>query len=524
MAPGADLTAQCPPARMPKLKYRNPLPTTESTPSLESRRDSAHQSPDAEESRSLSSTNSSPSNYTPSIDTASLTSSSLASTAPSVASSDDAQSSKKKKKTGVFGFLSLKEPSKDAFKQYAEAQRKQAAEKGAPSPPSTRGSTSSSFTAKKLPDSVPKVNSKWDGVPEIVKKQQHNKSSASSKKTRHSVRSQSSQSSRCSAETWDSSRVSVLTDGTQNPPTSVATPEPSTGNLDARDGSRSASPRLSISTLPELSYYFPQPLQDTATHSDAQPDVYHPSVFENTPRSSSSTFNLGSPLEGVLPGLRSDSPASSTGSADTVVRDTADAIFKKLNDQPQKSLWGDAPAVQLPDEEARVAVPESHNFLFDDQPSLEDTQPATPPSVPHYAPSRPVQNFSRPMSSHFNTTPPPAIQAPSYRTTPTGPALPTLYETSLASTQSLNMAESIHSVDSDETVQYERDTDTYSIAPSTVAPSVLSAHWHDSPRERLGLGGRLRMNAQTPWESQGEEPGKLKKYRLSMFGKAAPRA
>lgn len=68
------------------------------------------------------------------------------------------------------------------------------------------------------------------------------------------------------------------------------------------------------------------------------------------------------------------------------------------------------------------------------------------------------------------------------------------------------------------------DDDSYSIAPSTVAPSVLSAHWHDSPRERLGLGGRLRMNDVLPWESQRESQDKPKKHRLSIFGKVTPRA
>jgi hypothetical protein len=96
-----------------------------------------------------------------------------------------------------------------------------------------------------------------------------------------------------------------------------------------------------------------------------------------------------------------------------------------------------------------------------------------------------------------------------------GSGLPTLYEASLASNDS---------GDSDETVQDDQDDDSYSVTPSTIAPSELSAHWHESPRERLGLGGRLRMDAALPWEGQGDEPGKLKKYRLSIFGKVTPQA
>jgi hypothetical protein len=143
--------------------------------------------------------------------------------------------------------------------------------------------------------------------------------------------------------------------------------------------------------------------------------------------------------------------------------------------------------------------------------SKADSPMASPP-IAHYAPARPIQNFSRPMSSHGVSPPTRPISTSSYRTTPRTSGLPTLYEASLASTES------------EETEQDERDEDSYSIAPSTVAPSILSAHWHDSPRERLGLGGRLRMNDPLPWEAQRDPPGKLKKYRLSMFGKATPRA
>lgn len=517
MAPGADLTALSPPARIPKLKYRNPLPTGETTPSLETRRDSTQQPRDLDEPPATSFPNTS-SDHVPSFDTANLTSPSLASTASSVASSDDSRSSKKKKKTGVLGFLSLKEPSQDAFKQYAEMQRKQAAEKGTPSP-SSSNRPMSSYSAKKLPENIPKVNSKWDGVPDSIKNK-HRKSSGSSKKNRYSILSQTSHISQATTGTWNASKTSIMTDGTQNPPNSIASPALSVSDLTIRERSRSTSPSPSTATLPDISYYFPQPLEATATPPEFHPNAYYPAVVESTPRSSSSISDLSSPLD-QLPGLRPDSPASSTGSADTVIRDTADAIFEKLNDQPQKVLWGNAPAVQSFDEELRATVPESHDFLFNDPPALNDSESAaamSPPSIPRYTSARPVQNFSRPMPSNVNPLPPRSIRIPSYRSMPIGSALPTLYEASLAST------DSIHSADSDETVQDDKDTDSHSIAPSTVAPSELSAHWHDSPRERLGLGGHLRMDAELPWEGQREEPGKLKRYRLSMFGKATPRA
>lgn len=133
--------------------------------------------------------------------------------------------------------------------------------------------------------------------------------------------------------------------------------------------------------------------------------------------------------------------------------------------------------------------------------------PSSPSSVAYYAPTKPIHNFSRPMSMmdfRPSTNRTPTISA--YRRPPSTSALPTLYEASFASsTESFN------------TVR-EDDGDTQSIAPSTIAPSEMSKHWYESPRERLGLGGRLKMNDVSPWDNQGETLGKPKKSRLSMFG------
>jgi hypothetical protein len=524
MALSANLTGQTPPARIPKLKYRNPLPANDHLPALDPPRSRDLQSTiDIHDDPPATPSSTAPSSYCrPSFDTASRSSPSLASPASSVTASDDSTSSKKKKKkTGsVLGFLSLKEPSQVAFEQFAEAQRKQAADKGTRSPTSR---PSTSYASKKLPENIPKVNSKWDGVPDSLKSRHPKstksiKSSASSNKNRHSVTSQESQTPPSTALPRNDSRASIMTDGTRNPPNSVASPAASVSNLDFCDDTeaRSATP-----TLPEVSFYSPEPIDANVAHAHlSQPLAYHPPVPDSSSRSSGSISDRGS-FSDQVPGLRPDSPASSTDSGDTVVRDTADIIFKKLNEQPQKSFWGETPGVQSPEEAIATTVPESHDFLFDHQPPMDlssSNSPATTPSVPHYAPTRPVQNFSRPMSFHTTSPPARSSKSPSYRTTPVSSGLPTLYEASLASIESDGNL-------SDETVQDHDDTDAQSIAPSTIAPSELSAHWRDSPRERLGLGGRLRMNAELPWEvqGQGESPGKLKKYRLSMFGKVTPR-
>ena len=73
-----------------------------------------------------------------------------------------AQSAKSKKKSSFLGTLFTKEPSTDAFLQMQNQSRKQMAEHpGRAKPPGMSGV--SSF---KIPEHVPKVNSKWDGMPQ----------------------------------------------------------------------------------------------------------------------------------------------------------------------------------------------------------------------------------------------------------------------------------------------------------------------------------------------------------------------
>jgi hypothetical protein len=76
------------------------------------------------------------------------------------------QQTKDKKKGGMLGFLTLKEPSTNALEQFAAEQKKAAAEKAARA--SAVGLTS--VSTQKLPEYVPKVNSKWDGLPEDARK------------------------------------------------------------------------------------------------------------------------------------------------------------------------------------------------------------------------------------------------------------------------------------------------------------------------------------------------------------------
>lgn len=529
MAPRVDLTAHPPPAsaRIPKLKYRNPLPADQISVSSRDSHDTGASSTSAQDRSATPDTAIASSSSRPSYETANLTSPSLASLSLSASSSNGSGSSsskKKKKSSSVFGFLTLKEPSQLALEQFAQASRQPIPAKGTSSSSSRHSSIQSNpYEGQKLPSNVPKVNSKWDGVPDSVKPAKSRNSvststSSSTKSERNSWSARASLSSRHGNQVapWNESQVSVVTTETRNPPNSIASAANSTVQFSshARDVSRESR----TSGTSAVSYYSPHvPMVSGALPVES-------STTESEPRLSASTFDGRSSIESSFD-FRADSPASSADSVDTVVRDTADNIFRKLNDQPQPNVWGEpSPSANICDDKL---VPDSHDFLFNEQPIAQPAKNDSPmtsptvssfsPTVEHYVPPRPMQNFSRPMAPR-KAAPPSMPPTTRYRITPASSGLPTLYEASLASTESLATVQ-LGQDQQDEQEEHDNDNDdAQSIAPSTIAPSVLSTHWYESPRERLGLGGRLRMsNDLSPWDN-GESLGKPRKNRLSMFG------
>ncbi|EUC30963.1 hypothetical protein COCCADRAFT_7085 [Bipolaris zeicola 26-R-13] len=510
-----------PPARIPRLRYRNPLPSASLPKSFHG--SGPHPAYSTQEPPVAPDPNSNlPSTLAPSPSQPALvTSSSLASLHSSTSSSgNDSKSSKKKKKTSsVLGFLSLKEPSQAALDQIVQQQRKQ--NSGSSTPPSA-----TYHASQKLPPHVPKVNSKWDGVPESVKQRHSPTSNPSTKDNRSSVSSKSSFGSHLKTRQWNHSDLSIMTDGTRNPPNSIASV--SVSNLPRHETATGLGSSPSTATFPNASPYLADgPLTPTSLHSPS----FSTQMADRSNFQSTTNRPLDSP-SGSRPSMdgsihsRPHSPASSTTSADTITMDTADTIFRKMNDRPSQGTLGrEAPVAELQDRSKPDIVPESHDFLFQPQPQPSpaintrsiDLSVAYSRSsdefIPPYSPVRPVQNFSRPTAPAAPTAPtgPPPVQrntfmAP-YRRPPQAPALPTLYESSLAST--------------DESEDDDDNGDARSIAPSTIAPSELSLHWYESPRERLGLGRRLQINDVLPWDEQRGGKGKPKKSRLLVFGRSS---
>lgn len=505
----ADMAAQSLP-RMSKLNYKNPLPAHDMSltpwPSQNIHNSELQQTYNTHRTPATAPSPSPSPNTRSSSDSASSTSPSLASTSSNRGSSHESKSKKKTKSNSVFGFLSLKEPSQLALEQLAEQQRNPS------NKPSPSSSAACSFTGKKLPASVPKVNSKWDGVPDKFKTRDSGSSHMS--RDRSSTLSRKTQGSQSTSTPWLEYSGSMTRNYMNTPPNTIASSTTSGSNLSTYQNHPSVTSSTASVVLPETSWYVTdenEPMASGALPPDSpRADSFYGTVAKSLPSPPESRFDLG-PSSDESSDVRSVSPSSSTGSVDTIVRDTAEFIFNELNHRPHRGLWIDNEStVRMPTGRVPDAVPESHDFLFNPQSTAEqqvNNLPIASPSTQHYTPTRSVQNFSRPMLFQNNTSPTPSPRRPSvYRKAPLTSALPTLYELSLASTESL------------ETVR--DNSDACSIAPSSIAPSELSTQWFDSPRERLGLGGRLRKNDVLPWEKTEDKP---KKSRLLMFGRGSAR-
>ncbi|KAF1999427.1 hypothetical protein P154DRAFT_523234 [Amniculicola lignicola CBS 123094] len=490
------------PRRVPKLTYKTPLPSDQT--SLSSATTSSadthptQSSLDDSLADSISPAASSP--VRPAFER-SITSTTLASDVS--ASSSKAASHKKKKPNSVLGFLTLKEPSQNALEQFAEQQRRQAAEKG--------GKPNAGFlvgvSTQKLPPSVPKVNSKWDGVPEAVKGKDSviskrgsvasrtpSRSSNSSQNPPNSPSSSSSSAANVPRHFFITSSAFDAT-GRRDSGPSVVTAGPSKGTL--------SSP--SMSSLPEMTYFFPDDLSASGALPPSTPAPNIPSTSAAPP-----VFASGSDIPPLSPSLST--------SDDTSTFDTW-AMFKRLSDT-QGFLAGEAQELKLTSDDAE-SVDEAlavncivSPVVVEEVIASAESSNNGPSSTLNVTPKLGAMNFSRPLSFQM-IQPIPDPSRSSVSSKYGRSALPTLYEASITSNNNTI-------TDSPTTSHPRESTDASSIAPSiatSVTPSEMSASWYQSSRERLGLGGRIRKSDVLPWESREEElaPGKRKKKHLSVF-------
>lgn len=123
--------------------------------------------------------------------------------------STDASPKKAKKSGGLLGFLTLKEPSTSAWAELAAAQKEQAKLNGG-KPGLVSGSR---VSLQKLPDHVPKVNTKWDGLPEGAKRGSPELRSAESRNTNSRGSDKHKRTSNLSTATAQSNWSAIMAAG-----------------------------------------------------------------------------------------------------------------------------------------------------------------------------------------------------------------------------------------------------------------------------------------------------------------------
>lgn len=165
------LTQKRPQLYMPKLQYRNSSTADVARPNRPDsvRTDSTNSFAATASTRSTFSDISdqcpSPGDAMPLRDAPQPDESQSSKSKPSLRSPQVLADRPKKKGKSFFRYFSVKEPSQQAFEEYQRQMRK----KG--NTPDSRGAWAgiSGVSSTKMPHTVPKVNSKWDGVPQALK-------------------------------------------------------------------------------------------------------------------------------------------------------------------------------------------------------------------------------------------------------------------------------------------------------------------------------------------------------------------
>lgn len=414
----------------------------------------------------------------------------------------------KRKSAGVLGFLTLKEPSTYALDQFAEHERKKAAQKGAKSVAAVIPGVSS----QKLPDHVPKVNSKWDGLPEGARRKSVDKRSSiisiGSASRAHSPRrpygsmSSKPHARRSQEKKRNNVHVTEIEDdrpmsgrSMYSPPPPSAT-HPALRRLDEQTflHSPSHSPSRTYLTSPELELPELPPLQSrdyssgTATSPDASP---------RTP-----AFDSTSPM---APKIGHIQPLSNLGMDATgtfYLSDSDDVIVKTAGPDVLRPP-GRVPNLRSTRSASRFDAPEPIAEEVDAHPKIGAVSQSASPK----ADSRPglVRNFSHvskychpsnssgPSNPSSTATTPPALQSPAFSAAASESTRPTTSATAADRGKSISP------------IRLPSDSSTVS--------SGLSAQWASPSKDRLSLGPQIKKNEVLPWEMfdpPPEQPTTLK--------------
>jgi hypothetical protein len=465
----------------------------------------------------------------------------------------------KKKRGGLVNFLALKEPSTTAWAEFAEAEKQKAKQKSA------NGSSSAArhlaTPSQKLPDFVPKVNSKWDGLPESAHRKSDdskyskraNRNSVTSTATRdttwtsYSTVSGDSKTTRRAFATLSgkpirdsmqspmrdtfSARTSSSQGSGKQPPALALEfdPELVTEHVENTDENRpqtflrDPSPPPQLQELPESTV----PLSPPELEGD---DVHYFQELSATPplspRTPPTDGRAASPaLVGVhypeLDSIAKEAELLGDTRNEAVIR--ANSSRRPINFSRPQLKKRSPPALNLQNrprlEETALPspAPRYDGVLLSptlQEPFLTDTFASHSQAtghIPQRVASTLVKSTDRQdEKGNGNEEEPPVspISPVSPIENPLQtPAIPqVLMRPPTADSITANIREP------DEATMHSQSQ--VSLVHS-VAPSELSEHWRMSPKERLGLGSKLRKSEVLPWEEDDTAPAESSRGRLS---------
>lgn len=451
----------------------------------------------------------------------------------------------KKKRGGVLNFLALKEPSTSAWAEFAEAEKEKARQKGLSSP---LASPRRVPPQKKLPDYVPKVNSKWDGLPDNARRKSIDSKAASranrnsmmstatkdttwtatstvsgdSKTTKKAVATLSGRPVRDSMQSNVRSVRSSSSRGSGRQPPALAlekaveTTEENLPQTFLRDPS--PPPQQYLPELDGTTPLSPPELEGDDMHYFLELDASPP----HSPRTPPADGSEARPaLVGIhypeLDSLQKEVELDSATEQDSVVR--ANSSRRPINfSRPQVKKGPASPtlAIQTEDRDNRSPSPASMhlsptltNRAGKIDPFLTDTFASHSRETGHI-PKRVASTLHQEISGPKADTeaegesPPISPLEPDQSFFPSGFPDINMRPPTAGSTET--------------TIPAREGSAMENQSQLSLTPSEFSAQWQMSPKERLGLGSRIRKSEVLPWESSEvvvEDASSVRRDRLS---------
>ena len=485
------------------------------------------------------------------------------------------QGAKKRKGGNVLGFLSLKEPSTSAWAEFAEAEKEKARQRGG----NGTNSGISGVSPQKLPGFVPKVNSKWDGLPESVNRKSI-ESKSTNKTNRNSTFStataQSNWTATSSVGSWapkrpvgSRSNQPVQSALRSNHSSTRSAAQSSTGGrTDSSGGSTRQPPALALdvdaepvevtdenrpqtflgdpSPPPQEKIYIPDLLPPLSPPELEGDDILHlleldTRKSDSGPTSPTTPATDGSESKPALMGIHYpeldslEHEATPASSMVSWLNDGTESTDETKSPSPQRSRRAinfSRPRLRKPNLPALQDIPEpklntsagrlSAAVNVELSPTLKDSAGRIDPFLTDTfaSHSRETGHIPQRISSTIVKDTKQNAEGQSSPLSSTGadiaPLSPDKLDTPIVikRSQSTRPASSVSTA----TALYNPESGTIrsrsevSLASST-APSELSEHWQMSPKERLGLGSRVRRSEVMPWEVTKDLPNNAEGLR-----------